>query len=169
MDGLDLFAVEVDGERLAEGDDRQRSRGGRIDLRAADRLPCREALPHVVVGDDVRLAAEDLVATGVVAVPVGVENEFELASAEPFQGRLDLVRERRELVVHDQDAVLAHRHPDVAARSLKHVDVAGHGDRLDLHLRKVPVLRLGRQGGQGQARDQPERHRSPHSNPPQEG
>ena len=112
-----------------------------------------QALAHVVVGDDRRLGAEGRVAAGVVAVPVGVEHELELAGARALQRGADLVGERRELVVDDEDAVVARRDADVAARALQHVDVAGDLGRLDLHLREVPLLRRGGAGGQRQQQE----------------
>ena len=81
VDHLDLLAVEVDGDRILEGDHRQRLGGrGRHRLVAHDVLLGRQPLAHVLLGDDRRLGAEGGVVPRVVAVPVGVEHELELAA-----------------------------------------------------------------------------------------
>ena len=52
--------------------------------------------------------------------------------------RKDLVGERGELIVHDEDPVLADRQSDVAALSHEHVDAAAQ--RLGTNLNRVEVL-----------------------------
>ncbi len=76
--------------------------------------------------DDGDLGAEDEVGSRMVTMVVGVEDELQLAPAYVLQGGAELVGQRGVLVVDDQDAVLAHRDPDVAPSPVQHVDVAAH-------------------------------------------
>src|SRR6185436_245730 len=107
----------------------------------------------VGLGDDRGLLAEHRVAAYVVAVPMGVEHELQVARADLAEREADLVGQRCELVVDDEDPVGSHGGADVAAGPLQHVDVAGDLGRLDLHLRKVPILRRRRAGGQRQQQE----------------
>jgi hypothetical protein len=108
------------------------------------------------VGDDRGLEAEDLVAVRVVAVEVGVEDEPNGLVGDASERRLDLRDQCLELVVDEDDPVVAHRHADVPAReaahAVQHVDGAGDLLGLDLDLAPVPVL-----GGQARRRDQCQR------------
>ena len=70
--------------------------------------------------------------------------------AEGGDRGLDLGRERRELVVDQEDAVVADRDADVAARALQHVEAVGQLGRLDLDLAPVAVLGRRGQGQQGE-------------------
>src|SRR3970282_1784093 len=63
----------------------------------APHSPGRQPLAHVGVGDDGRLGAEDRVSPGVVPVPVGVEDELELAAADFFERGADFL-DRKSVV-----------------------------------------------------------------------
>ena len=103
-----------------------------------------QARADVLVRDDGALASEDLVSAGVIAVEVRVEDEPDRLVGDCLEGFLDLRCQGRELVVDDDDAVLAGRDADVAARTGQHVDRAGH--RLGLDLDLAEVLVLGKRG-----------------------
>ena len=90
-----------------------------------------------------RLLLEVRVPAGVVAVIVRVDDEAHRLVGDALQRGLNLVRQRRVLVVDDHDAVLADGRADVAARALQHVDVAGDLGDLDLHFAEVLVLSRG--------------------------
>jgi hypothetical protein len=75
-----------------------------------------------------------------------IRNES-LAGGDSLEGRSDLVRERLELVVDDEEAVGPGGDADVSARALEHPDVPGHLRRLDLDLREPVVLRPRGQDG----------------------
>lgn len=76
--------------------------------------------------DDGRFFAKDGIAAGVVAVPVCVEHEFQIAAVQPFECSFDFVRERRELIIDDEDSVRARRHTNIAAAAFEHIDAAGN-------------------------------------------
>jgi hypothetical protein len=61
--------------------------------------------------------------------------------------RLDLVVKRRELGVHHDDAVGAHRDGDVSTLALQHIGVVPQVGGLDLDLGEIDVLLRG--GGSG--------------------
>jgi len=65
------------------------------------------ALANVLLGDDGRVGAELCVATDVIAVPVRIENETHRLVADALECSLDLRRQRRKFVVHNDDAVVA--------------------------------------------------------------
>ncbi len=142
---MDLVAVEMEGDGVGEGDHGERHLGpGRH--RAVERLHeliGAHAVPDVVVGDDQgALAAQVLVAAGVIAVPVGVEHEADRPGLDRRHRRLDLLGQRRELIVDQEHSVLAGRDPDVAPLPDQHVDARRHRHRLDDDL-----LRLLRRRG----------------------
>ena len=138
MDDLDLLAVEVNRERTVKGDDRERFFGPGLEdaLAAFDGLG--EALSHIGVRDDRSQPAEDVVASGVVPVPVGVQDELEAPFVEILEGGLYPFGQRGELIVDHQQAVRAHRDADVAARPGEHVNAPSDVDGLDLDLREIP-------------------------------
>jgi hypothetical protein len=148
VEGADVLAVEMEGQALVEGHDRERRLYGRLHRPAEDRAALLQALADVRVGDDRRELGEGRVAPRVVAVPVGVEDEAHGLLAELPERGLDLRDEGRVLVVHDHDPVLPDRGPDVPARTLQHPRRAGHLGRLDLHL--APVALLGGQWTRGE-------------------
>ncbi len=96
-----------------------------------------QARADVLVGDDRAVVAEDLVPAGVIAVVVRVEDELDRLGGDAVQRLADLRRERRELVVDDDDAVVADRDADVAAGAGEHVHGAGDLRHLDLDLAEV--------------------------------
>ena len=102
---------------------------------------------------DRRFLPEDGVASGVVAVPVGVDEELQLAVMDLCGRGADLVGQRRELIVDHQDAVVADEQADVAAGTFEHVDIARDVSTLDLDFGKVAlgdgVTDQQEQGGRG--------------------
>jgi hypothetical protein len=111
MQGANVFAVQVHGDIVIEGNDRQRPFGLRLVLdmdRSA--VACRaaflEALPNVVVGDDRSLLLEELVSASVVVVIVRIDDEAHGLVSDAFEGGLNFLGERRVLVIDDDDAVV---------------------------------------------------------------
>ena len=144
----DVFAVEVDGDVVLEGDDGERGFFGglvfHLDAAAvAGDAAGFEALANVVLGDDASSPRwRRAVPAGVIAVIVGVDDEADglVGDAEIFQGGVDFVGERREFVVNDDDAVFADRRGDIAARAFEHIDVAGNFGDFDLDFGEVLLL-----------------------------
>ena len=93
--------------------------------------------------NDGAVAAKGLVAACVIAVPVCIENESRLVAAEFAQGVANLVGQRRELIVNDQDAIRTDGNADVSAAAFKHVHVARDMRRLDLDLGKILLCMSG--------------------------
>jgi len=76
-----------------------------------------------------------------VFVVMRVDDEAHRLVGNAFERLLDSFGQRRVLIVDHHDAVIADRSPDVAARPLEHVDVAGNFRDFDLNFAEVPVLR----------------------------
>ena len=83
--------------------------------------------------------AKDRVAPGVIAVVMGVQDEGRLGATECQDNGPDLGRQRRELIVDDQCAVLANGKTDVASLALQHVDPLRDLDGLNPNLGKVAL------------------------------
>jgi hypothetical protein len=81
--------------------------------------------------------AQRLVAAGVVAVPVSVDDVLDVAAARAAHGREDLGVERRVLRVDEHGPIRTGRQPDIAAVAHQHEDVAGELLRLDRNGRRV--------------------------------
>src|SRR6185437_2884676 len=148
VDGADVFSVQVDGNFIFKGDDRQRDFGCGRSVSESALAAGLEALAHVFLRDDGRLLAEMRIAAGVVAMPVGVDHEFDRLVCDALECRLDFVGERQELIVNHDDAVVAHAGANVAAQTLQHVDGSGNFLNFDLHFAEVLALSQGWQGGQ---------------------
>src|SRR5262245_3528329 len=71
----DVLAVDVNGQAMVEGDHRQGSGGGRVDLAGGIGAPLGQAHANVVVSDEGRRLTHLRVAAGVVAVPMRVQYE----------------------------------------------------------------------------------------------
>jgi hypothetical protein len=143
--GADVFAVEVDGYIVVEGDDGQRALGLRLGFElhrsvVAGGAAFFEALADVVLGNDGRLLLEELVSTGVVLVVVGIDDEADGLVGDALECGLNLVGERGILVVNHDDAIVTYRSPDVAACALQHVYVAGDFNDLDLDFAEIVIL-----------------------------
>jgi len=132
---LDLLTVEMDRERVIEGDDWKRRL--RITRFAA------KALPDIRVRNDVCLETEVGVSPGVIAVIMRVEHKFKFAGAQLLQDRLDFLRQRRELVVDDENTIRSDGHADVPAGSSEHVDVARDVNGFNFDRREI-LLRVCR-------------------------
>jgi hypothetical protein len=96
------------------------------------------------VRDDVCVTAEVCIPAGVVAMKMGVQHELQPARIQLLQGRFDLVRQWRELIIHNQQAFRPGRHADVPARALQHVDIFGDMDGLDFNFGKILLSTSGR-------------------------
>jgi hypothetical protein len=80
------------------------------------------------------------VAAGVIAMEMGIDHIFDRQRRELLDRGLDLVVERRELGVHHDDAVGAHRDGDVAALAREHVSLVAEIDGVDLDFGKIDRL-----------------------------
>jgi hypothetical protein len=133
VDHVDFFSVEVQGERMIKGNNRQSFLGNsRIFL-------IRQALADVAMGDDRGLAAEMGVSSGVIPVPMGVQNELQVSLIQVVQGGLDLFGQGRELIVDDQQTVRTDGDPDVAAGPFEHMDLAAHMGGFDFDIIEVTL------------------------------
>lgn len=119
---------------------------GVFGCRSLEILLDHHAIPHVLMRHDQRTGfAVVLVSTRMVRVPVGVDDELHLLVRHGGDGGVDLLRQGRELIVHDERAVLSHGQPDVATCANEHVHSLRHADGPNLD-----VLYLSRQGTGGQ-------------------
>ena len=125
---MDLLAVQVNGDRVAV----------RENWKSPLRDGLRQANAHLVPGQDQDPhLTQVFVASRVVAVDVGVDDEADLGLGDLFYSRDDPVRERRELIVDHDDAVHADRDADVAAPTLEIIDASGHMVGLDHNVVEV--------------------------------
>ena len=121
---FDFFPVEMDRERFVEGNHGPGVGGRGLSVAACGSKFSRQPLADVRVRDDGRLRPEDDIAARVIAVPVRIEDEFQITSTHAFQGCADFLSQRRKLVIDDQNAVFAEGDSDIPARPVQHVDVA---------------------------------------------
>ena len=122
---------------------------GHLVVQGGDELLARHPGADVAVGDDHRAAAAHrLVAAGMVAMPVGVDDEADRIGIDGGDRGEDPVAHRRILIVDDDVAVGAVGQADIAAGAEQDGD-SGR-DLLDLHLDLGKVLLRGR--GRGAAR-----------------
>jgi hypothetical protein len=150
MVDADVVAIEVEGDVVGEGDDRQRAGRRRRDDRAPEHLLHRHAAPDIVVGDDHRAGSPDiLVPAGMVLVPVGVDDEADRIGIDLAHGGEDALGERRILIVDQHVAVGAVGQADIAAAAEYDRD-AGR-DPLDADLDGFHRRRLGDDGRRGQS------------------
>ena len=164
MDGADVVAVEVEGQILAEGDHRQRAGRRRRHPLAAHQLLHRHPAADIVVGDDHRAgAAEILVPAGMIAMPVGVDDEADRIGIERAHRGEDPLGQRRILIVDQDVAVGAVGEADIAAAAEQHGD-AGR-DPLDADLGTASHGRLLGHGRRGE-REQQNRNAAFHGSSP---
>jgi hypothetical protein len=81
MNHANLFTVEMDRHALIEGDDWQRFFWSRIDFPRA-LTTFLQAFSHIRLRDYRGLSTKCGISARVIAVPVGIENEFELSLAQ---------------------------------------------------------------------------------------
>ena len=136
MNDFDFFAIKVNGQGFIEGDDGE-FRPGFAGFAA-------ESFADIRVRNDVSFAAKVSVTAGVIPVEVGVEDEFEGARIQFFQGGRNLVCQGCKLIVDDQYSVRPDGDADVSAGTGQHVDIAGDlggfnldGGEIRLRLRGV--------------------------------
>ena len=182
MQGANVLTVQVHGDVVVKRDDRQGRllRGFIFHLHGAaisGHAAGFQALAHIVLCDHRGTrVAEWRIPAGVVAVVVSVNDEAHrlVRNFQILQRGLDFFRQRSELIVHNEDAVLAHGRGDISALAFQHVDVAGNLGRFDLN--RGPVWRLllrhGRLPASQRRANQYDPHPSPrrlaHLAPPQE-
>ena len=82
VNSLDLFAVEVEGQSALEGEDRKCGVRGCFNETLAEFSSGRQAFANVGMGYNWGLGTEDAVATGVVAMEMGIEDVFEFGMIE---------------------------------------------------------------------------------------
>jgi hypothetical protein len=163
VEGVDLLAVEVEGDRVAERDDRERCRRRGRDKRVpgSEELLHRHAHAHVVVShDEGSRLPQVLVAAGVVAVPVGVEHEADRPVGERGGSGPDLVRQGRVLVVDEERPVRTESQRQVPAPAGDQRQAGGERRRLDRDLRRVHLLRGRAPGPAGEGTGQHEGQRA---------
>ena len=109
VDGADVFAVQVHGGAIVEGDDGQHifTGGRRVVLEKGDGSARRQPLAHVLLRDDGPLLGKIRISAGVVAMVVRVDDETHRLVGDALERRLDLGRERGELIVDHNDAIVA--------------------------------------------------------------
>jgi hypothetical protein len=144
VDHVDFFTVEMNRKRLVEGDHRQGVFGERFLGVPKQFLRGRKAFAYVGVGDDRGLVAELCVAADVIPVPMGVQQEGDLALTDFANRGSDFVGEGGELVIDHENPVLTNGNTDVAAGSFEHVNRPGDVGDLDLNVGEIP-LRIGNQ------------------------
>ena len=157
MHEVNLPAVEVEAHAVVEGD----GRAGlfRIRLLAVlghdhvEDVGLGHHLGRVLLRDDPGSGrAQRQVAVGVVEMPVRVDGEIDATATELGDGRLDLGHQFREHVIDDQDALLPHRHRNVAASAEQDIEPFVHLLGGDLHRVEVPAeVREQGLAGQGLA------------------
>ena len=135
MEHVDLVAVQVEGHRLTERDDRQRVLGRRRNppVERLHELLHTHPLAYVVVRHDERARlAQVLVPASMVTVPMRVEHEPDRAVSELAYRSDDAFGQRRVLVVDEKNAVGPGRDPNVPSTTDEHVNPGSEIDRLDL-------------------------------------
>ena len=155
----DLVAVQVKRRIGRERDNGQRDLGLGIGLHPQEFNEAlrRHPLPNIVVGDDQRTGlAQVRIAPGMVEVPVRVQNELHRFAAELCDRRLDLRRQRRELVVDHEDRIVTDRQAQVAAFANHHVRRVGQLFGLDFDLCKVLLRERGQRCCEKKKKQRPE-------------
>jgi len=150
VERADVFAIEVDGDVMLEGDDRESGLFGGLVFHfqgaaIASGAAGDEALADVILRDDGGTrVGEGRITAAVIAVIVGVDDEADrlVGDFEIFERGLDFFGEGSEFVVDDDDAVFADGCGDVAALAFEHVDVAGNFGDLDLDLGPIRLFFL---------------------------
>ena len=109
VDGADVFTVQVHGGAVIEGDDGQHAvRCRRCGVfKQFDGAAGSQPLAHVFLRDDGSQLGEIRISAGVVAVVVRVDDETHRLVGDAFERRLDLGRQRGELIVDHNDAIVA--------------------------------------------------------------
>jgi len=137
MNGTNVFAVEMDGGPVVEGNYGQSFFRCWSNGIAPHRSSCLQAFADVFVGNDRGLLAELGVAPGMVTVKMRVDDEPEGLFGDFLQSRFNLRSQRSKLVVNDHDAILADRNTNIPAGAFEHVDIAGDFGGFDLDVAEV--------------------------------
>ncbi|MEJ0016946.1 MAG: hypothetical protein WDN25_10320 [Acetobacteraceae bacterium] len=144
--------------------DRGRWRGGKIVVPVLDALRRGQVPPGIGVRNDRGAERVDPgIAVGVVEVPVRVDQPRDRIGAEFRQRALDIAPRRGDAGIHQQLAIGARQHGDVAARALQHADRAAQLRGGDLRRRRRRMHALHDPPGLGvrAARRQSARRGSP--------
>jgi hypothetical protein len=88
VNGANLFAIEMDRGPFIERDDGQCFLGGRLNIRAYDGTAFLEALTNIAVGDNGGVVTELRVASRMVEMEMGVENESDGFISDLLQTRI---------------------------------------------------------------------------------
>jgi hypothetical protein len=158
VDDLNTFAIEEDVFFIAD----ECIRGPRFGCNGIRALRRAHAVEDVLVGNDLGTFggianicgdvaagdgtagfAEGLVAVGVVAVHVRVDDVADRTFRNGADRGDDFVGKRGIHRVDEKDAVAARLHRDVAAGTNQHVNVALHGKNVNFDLGEILIL-LGR-------------------------
>src|ERR1043166_3098008 len=130
---LDFFAVEPDRKLVIESD------YGQFGLEIVGFAA--QPLADVCVRDNGRFLSEMFVPAGVIAVVMGVEHELQFARIELLECGFNLRRERRELIIHNENSLLPPWGADVPAGSGEHINISRNVRRFDFDFGKVLLLR----------------------------
>jgi hypothetical protein len=68
---------------------------------------------------------------------MGIDDEAHRFVSYTSERGFDLVGERRELIIDEDDSVVADREADIAASALQHVNIAANLADLDLYFAEV--------------------------------
>jgi hypothetical protein len=102
MPYLDFLSVEVNRQRIVERHNRQPA--GNFDAASA----CghrAQALPDIRVGNNRALLAEEGITARMIAMMVRVDDELQFARRNLLHCRLDLLRQRRILIIHHKQPI----------------------------------------------------------------
>jgi len=120
--GADIFSVHVNRRAIIESHDGQGFLWRRSDAVAANGPTFLQPFANVIVRNDGGFRSKRRVAPGVIAMKMSIDNKPEGLIGDPLEGLFYLWSERSELVVHNDNPVLADRNANVAARSFEHVN-----------------------------------------------
>ena len=168
-DHLNLLAVHAHHQPIAIRHLRQAGRRHRRAGRAVRvGIGVRQAVAQLLARDDDGAhLAEVLVAAGVIAVHVGVDDELDRLRRQALDRGGDLVAERRELRVDHEYAIRAEQHADRPALAVERVELVGDLVGLDLDLAEVRrALGVRRRGAHHQCSQEHCNSGSSHDVPP---
>src|SRR5436189_6187423 len=84
------------------------------------------------------------VAARMITMKMRVHDKFEWFVADSAERLFNFIRQRRELIIYNDDAVIPRTNTYVATRSLQHVDSTSNMGGLDLHFAEILLsLRSG--------------------------
>src|SRR5262249_33115094 len=105
MNRTNVFAIEMDGGAVVKSDHRESLFGRWLDGITTHLTAFLEALPHIFVRDNWGFGAELHIPTGVIAMKMRIEYEFNRLIRDLLQSLFNFRRERGELVINQNDPV----------------------------------------------------------------